>query len=167
MMYINADEKVPPLLIGGGQERNMRGGTENVSGIVGLAKALELSYSEKEESQTKLMEFKKYTIEQLNSRFSNISYNGVSADLEKSLNKVLSIAIPGIEDNDMLLFNLDINGIAVSGGSACASGTNIGSHVLDALQLDESLGTLRISFSKFNSKEEIDYFIEKLGEAIS
>ena len=166
LMYINADEKVPPLLIGGGQERNMRGGTENVSGIVGLAKALELSYSEKEESQTKLMEFKKYTIEQLNSRFSNISYNGVSADLEKSLNKVLSIAIPGIEDNDMLLFNLDINGIAVSGGSACASGTSIGSHVLEALGLDESLGTLRISFSKFNSKEEIDYFIEKLTECL-
>jgi cysteine desulfurase len=167
LMFINAAEKVPPLLIGGGQERNMRGGTENVSGIVGLAKALELSYLEKEESQKKLLDFKQYAIDQLKLKFNNISFNGLSADLEQSLNKVLSIAIPGIEDNDMLLFNLDINGIAVSGGSACASGTNIGSHVLDALQLDESLGTLRISFSKFNRKEEIDYFIEQLGEAIS
>jgi len=166
LMYINADQKIPPLLIGGGQERNMRGGTENVSGIIGLAKALELSYSEKEESQTKLLEFKKYTIDQLNSKFSNISFHGLSGDLEQSLNKVLSIGIPGIEDNDMLLFNLDINGIAVSGGSACASGTSIGSHVLEALDLDESLGTIRVSFSKFNTKEEIDYFLEKLGEAI-
>ena len=166
LMYINANNQIPPLLIGGGQERNMRGGTENVSGIIGLAKALELSYSEKEESQTKLLEFKKYTIDQLTSKFSNISFNGLSADLDKSLNKVLSIGIPGIEDNDMLLFNLDINGIAVSGGSACASGTSIGSHVLEALNLDENLGTLRVSFSKFNTKEEIDYFIEKLVEAL-
>lgn len=166
LMYINADQKIPPLLIGGGQERNMRGGTENVSGIIGLAKALELSYEEKEESHTKLLQFKKYTIDQLTSRFNNISFNGLSADLEKSLNKVLSISIPGIEDNDMLLFNLDINGIAISGGSACASGTSIGSHVLDALDLDQNLGTLRISFSKFNTKEEIDYFIEKLSETI-
>lgn len=166
LMYINANNQIPPLLIGGGQERNMRGGTENVSGIIGLAKALELSYSEKEESQTKLLEFKKYTIDQLTSKFSNISFNGLSADLDKSLHKVLSIGIPEIEDNDMLLFNLDINGIAVSGGSACASGTSIGSHVLEALNLDENLGTLRVSFSKFNTKEEIDYFIEKLVEAL-
>lgn len=166
LMYINADNQIPPLLIGGGQERNMRGGTENVSGIIGMAKALELSYSEKEDSQSKLLEFKKYTIDQLTSKFNNISFNGLSADLKNSLNKVLSISLPGIEDNDMLLFNLDINGIAVSGGSACASGTSIGSHVLEALNLDESLGTLRVSFSKFNTKEEIDYFIEKLAEAL-
>ena len=99
-------------------------------------------------------------------KVSNISFNGLSADLDKSLNKVLSLSIPGIEDNDMLLFNLDINGIAVSGGSACASGTSIGSHVLDALDLDPNLGTLRVSFSKFNTKGDIDYFLEKLGEAI-
>lgn len=167
IMYINAEQQIAPLFIGGGQERNMRGGTENVPGIIGLAKALELSYSEKEESQTKLLEFKNYTIEQLNSKFNNISFNGLSADLKKSLNKVLSIGIPGIEDNDMLLFNLDINGIAVSGGSACASGTSIGSHVLNELNLEEEVGTLRVSFSKFNTKSEIDYFIEKLEEALN
>ena len=82
------------------------------------------------------------------------------------MNKILSISIPGIEDNDMLLFNLDINGIAVSGGSACASGTSIGSHVLNALNLNENLGTIRVSFSKFNTRKDIEFFIEKLGDAI-
>ena len=166
LMYINADKHIPPLIIGGGQERNMRGGTENVSGIIGLAKALELSYAEKAETHIKLLDFKKYTIQKLQENFNNISFNGLSADLDLSLNKVLSVSIPGIEDNDMLLFNLDINGISVSGGSACASGTSIGSHVLNALHINESFGTLRVSFSKFNTKEEIDFLIEKLGEAI-
>lgn len=166
LMYINAEKQIPPLLIGGGQERNMRGGTENVSGIIGLAKALELSYSELEETQKKLLEFKKYTISRLREKFDHISFNGLSGDVSHSLHKVLSISIPGIEDNDMLLFNLDINGISVSGGSACASGTNIGSHVLEALELDDNMGTLRVSFSKFNTKEEIAYFIEKLSKSI-
>ena len=166
LMYINADRQIPPLFIGGGQERNMRGGTENVSGIIGLAKALELCYQEKEENRSKLSELKSYTIKRLSSELDKISFNGLSTDFEKSLNKVLSMAIPGIDDNDMLLFNLDINGIAVSGGSACASGTSIGSHVLDALGLEEGHGTIRVSFSKFNTKEEIDYFVEKLKEAI-
>ena len=166
LMYINADKHLPPYLIGGGQERNMRGGTENVPGIIGLAKALELAYAEKKESQIKLLEFKKYTIRQLQENFEGISFNGLSADLDHSLHKVLSISIPNIEDNDMLLFNLDINGISVSGGSACASGTSIGSHVLDALHLGDNTGTLRVSFSKFNTKNEIDYFIEKLGQAL-
>ena len=166
LMYINADKHIPPLIIGGGQERNMRGGTENVSGIIGLAKALELSYAEKAETHIKLLDFKKYTIQKLQENFNNISFNGLSADLDLSLNKVLSVSIPGIEDNDMLLFNLDINGISVSGGSACASGTSIGSHVLDALHINETFGTLRVSFSKFNTKEEIDFLIEKLGVAI-
>ncbi|MCK5701181.1 MAG: cysteine desulfurase, partial [Cyclobacteriaceae bacterium] len=166
LMYINADKQIPPLLIGGGQERNMRGGTENVPGIIGLAKALELAYAEKTENQNKLLELKKYTIAKLKDNFETVSFNGLSADFENSLHKVLSISIPGIEDNDMLLFNLDINGISISGGSACASGTSIGSHVLDELHIDENSATLRASFSKYNTKEEIDYFIEKLVDSI-
>ncbi|MCK5470886.1 MAG: aminotransferase class V-fold PLP-dependent enzyme, partial [Cyclobacteriaceae bacterium] len=118
------------------------------------------------ENQAKLLDFKQYTIEKFRENFDGVSFNGLSADLDNSLHKVLSIAIPGIEDNDMLLFNLDINGISISGGSACASGTNIGSHVLEALNMEENLGTLRVSFSKYNTKAEIDYFIEKLSEAI-
>ncbi|NJN28069.1 MAG: cysteine desulfurase [Cyclobacteriaceae bacterium] len=166
LMYINAEMRIPPLLIGGGQERNMRGGTENVAGIIGLAKALELAYAEKEANQNHLLQLKNYTIHKLSEKFSDICYNGLSADLENSLHKVLSLSIPGIDDNDMLLFNLDINGISVSGGSACASGTSIGSHVLDALHLPPNTGALRVSFSKFNTQEEIDYFIEKLAVAI-
>jgi cysteine desulfurase len=167
LMYINADKQISPLLIGGGQERNMRGGTENVSGIIGLAEALQLVYSEKAENEALLLNFKKYIIEKLKKSFDGISYNGLSDNLEHSLHKVLSIGIPGVEDNDMLLFNLDINGISVSGGSACASGTSIGSHVLDALDIEKNMGTIRVSFSKFNTKEEIDYFLEKLKETLS
>jgi cysteine desulfurase len=167
VMYLNAGRSIPPLLIGGGQERNMRGGTENVAGIIGLAKALELANEEKRNNPSGLLNLKKYTIETLQSKFPQISFNGQSADFENSLDKVLSLSIPGIEDNDMLLFNLDINGISVSGGSACASGTSIGSHVLDALNIPPNTGTLRISFSKFNSTKDIDYFVEKLGNVIN
>ena len=166
LMYINAAKQITPLLIGGGQERNMRGGTENISGIIGLAKALELGYSEKAKNEAKLLELKKYTIKQLHKNFDNISFNGLSANIDNSLHKVLSVSIPGIKDNDMLLFNLDINGISTSGGSACASGANIGSHVLEALNIDEDLGILRVSFSKYNTKGEIDYFIKKLKEIL-
>lgn len=165
-MYLNADRSLPPLLIGGGQERNMRGGTENVAGIIGLAKALEIAYEEKQKNHDGLLNLKKYTIQQIQGKFPQITFNGQSADLENSLHKVLSLSIPGVEDNDMLLFNLDINGISVSGGSACASGTSIGSHVLDTLNIAPNTGTLRISFSKYNTKKEIDYLISKLGESI-
>lgn len=166
LMYLNAEKRIPPLLIGGGQERNMRGGTENVAGIIGLAKALELAYEEKAQTTQQFIDFKKHTIAQLKQRFPGISFNGLSADLEWSLHKILSISIPGVEDNDMLLFNLDINGISVSGGSACASGSSIGSHVLDALDIPSDTGTIRISFSKYNTLEEINYFIDQLAGAV-
>lgn len=163
IMYLRADKQLPPFLHGGGQERNMRGGTENVPGIVGLAKALELTMSGQEENQHKLLELKQYTIQKLQENIDGLVFNGLSANTERSLHKVLSIGIPNVEDNDMVLFNLDINGIAVSGGSACSSGTSIGSHVMDAIQTEENMGLLRVSFSRFNTKEEIDYFVEKLS----
>lgn len=166
LMYLGAEKKIPPLLIGGGQERNMRGGTENIAGIIGLARALELALEERNNHPKKLLELKKYTIGQLSAKFPDISFNGQSADFDHSIDKVLSLSIPGVEDNDMLLFNLDINGISVSGGSACASGTSIGSHVLEALNLPPNTGTLRISFSRYNTIAEIDYFIEKLGAIV-
>lgn len=166
MMYVSGDKPIRPMMLGGGQERNMRGGTENAAGIIGLARALELAYEEKESSQQTIRALKEYTMAQLKAKLKNICFNGASADFDHSLNKVLSIGIPNVEDNDMLLFNLDINGIAVSGGSACASGTSIGSHVLDTLQLPPNTGTLRISFSKFNKQAEIDYLIDKLVEIL-
>ncbi len=166
LMYINADKPLPPLLIGGGQERNMRGGTENVAGIVGLAKALEIAYTEHDANHARLIQLKKFAMELLAKQIDGVRFNGLSGDLNRSLHKILSIALPSIEDNDMLLFNLDIAGICVSGGSACASGTSIGSHVIEALGLAENTGIIRLSFSKYNTEEEISTFVEILKNSL-
>jgi cysteine desulfurase len=167
LMYINAEKPLPPLLIGGGQERNMRGGTENVAGIVGLAKALEIAYTEHTDNQTRLIHLKKFAMELLAKKVPGVRFNGLSADLNQSLHKILSIALPSVEDNDMLLFNLDIAGICVSGGSACASGTSIGSHVIDALGLEENTGIIRLSFCKYNKEDEVSSFVEILRNSLS
>ena len=161
-MYVDADHAISPLLIGGGQERNMRGGTENVYGIIGLASALELAYDEREQTIEHLLSLKKYAIKRLNSEIENVVFNGMSASPDASLSKILSIGLPGLGENEMLLFNLDINGLSVSGGSACASGSNIGSHVLDAIKVPSDMATIRISFSKFNTTDEIDFFVQNL-----
>ncbi len=165
-LYLNADSAVPPLLTGGGQERNMRGGTENVPGIIGLASALELAYAEREETSGQLRELKKYAMDLLRHEIKGVVFNGASGNPDASLDKILSIGLPGLEDNDMLLFNLDINGVAVSGGSACASGSNIGSHVLKALNVPGDMAAVRISFSKFNTRDDITYFVDRLKSII-
>jgi len=161
-LYINADTKIQPYLHGGGQERNMRGGTENVYGIIGLAKAMELAYTSLEEHRNYILSLKTRMIEGLIEIIPGVKFNGQSADLDKSLYTVLSVAIPGADLDDMLLFNLDINKISASAGSACASGTSIGSHVLQSIKADEDFGHIRFSFSKYNTMEEIDYVLEKL-----
>ena len=102
-------------------------------------------------------------IEKLKSSIDGIEFNGVSDQLDKSLYTVLSVSLPPSGDNDMLLFNLDINGVSVSGGSACSSGSNIGSHVLAELKRDQNRGAIRFSFSKYNTFEEVDYAVEKLA----
>ena len=165
-LYLKMQSPIPPLLTGGGQERNMRGGTENVAGIIGLAKALELAYEEREKTSVHLKKLKKYAIDLLRAEIGNIVFNGAGGLPGESLDKILNIGLPGVEDNDMLLFNLDINGISVSGGSACASGTNVGSHVLKALKMPENMAAVRISFSKFNTKADIDYFVGQLKKII-
>ncbi len=166
LMYLNAEKTIPPMITGGAQERDMRGGTENVAGIVGMSEALRIAHEEQHEKQAYLRKLKEYTIRRIHEQFPRITFNGLSGDLQHSLHKILSLAIPGIEDNDMLLFNLDINGISVSGGSACASGTSIGSHVLDELHLPPNTGAVRLSFSKYNTKEDVDRFVEELGKAL-
>jgi cysteine desulfurase len=166
MMYINASKPIPGWLIGGGQERNMRGGTENVPGIIGLAKAMEIADTERRQNTDHLQKLKRHTISEIRKRFPTVIFNGESGSFNNSLHKILSLSIPGIEDNDMLLFNLDINGISLSGGSACASGTSIGSHVLDALNPLPNTGALRVSFSKYNSMEEIDFLVDQLAVAL-
>ncbi|MEQ9402126.1 MAG: cysteine desulfurase family protein [Cyclobacteriaceae bacterium] len=161
-LYVNHRTKINPFIHGGAQERNMRGGTENVCGIVGLAEAMGIAYSEMESHRKHIEGLKLRTIEKLRNSIDGVAFNGVSDDLEKSLYTVLNICLPPSEDNDMLLFNLDINGVSVSGGSACTSGSNIGSHVLAELDRDQARGAIRFSFSKYNTEEEVDYAVEKL-----
>jgi cysteine desulfurase len=162
-LYINHKVKINPMIFGGSQERNMRGGTENVYGIVGLAKALEIAYAEMEEHQEYIQGLKSYMINQLRVNIPGIEFNG-ETDPEKSLYTVLNVSFPEMDMAEMLLFSLDIAGISVSGGSACSSGTNIGSHVLNGIQANPNRPAVRFSFSKYNSKEEIDYVINKLKE---
>ena len=162
-IYINHNVKIKPLLYGGAQERNMRGGTENIYGIVGLAKALELAYRDLEEHRIYILGLKTYMIEQLKTYISGCEFNGETLP-EKSLFTVLNVSFPEMEMSDMLLFNLDIAGISVSGGSACSSGSNIGSHVLTAIGTNPNRPSVRFSFSKYNTKEEIDVVVSKLKE---
>jgi cysteine desulfurase len=141
----------------------MRGGTENVAGIVGLAKALEICFNEMEEHQKHIMGLKDYMREQLINTIPGIEFNGETSH-EKSLYTVLNCRFPNHPDAEMILFNLDIAGIAASGGSACSSGSNQGSHVLRGLGIDMTRPSVRFSFSKYNTKEEIDFVISKLKE---
>jgi cysteine desulfurase len=161
-LYINAENKINPILHGGSQERNMRGGTENLYGIVGMAKALELALSEQESHQKHILDLKRTLKEKLEANIPGISFNGLSAEMDASLYTVLNVRFPAHKDNEMLLFNLDIEGIACSGGSACSSGTDVGSHVLGALNVPADTANIRFSFSRFTTHEEI----ERAAEAI-
>jgi cysteine desulfurase len=165
-LYINAKNKIHPLIHGGSQERNMRGGTENVYGIVGLAKALELSYSGMDEHRKHIEGLKQRMITKLRQNIEGIEFNGDSDNLEKSLYTVLNVSFPPSDEGDMFIFNLDINKISVSGGSACTSGSDIGSHVLTALNVSPERPSVRFSFSKFNTNEEIDFVVDKLVEIV-
>lgn len=165
-LYINHDIKINPLIYGGSQERNMRGGTENIYGIAGLAKALSICYQAMDEHKAHIQALKTYMKEALVENIPGVLFNG-ETDPEKSLYTVLNVSFPEMEMADMLLFNLDIAGISVSGGSACSSGSNIGSHVLEAIGANPDRPAVRFSFSKFNTKDEIEYTISKLKEICS
>ena len=164
LLYVNDNVKIHPLIFGGGQERNMRAGTENMYGIIGFAKALELAMANYEKESGYIQSLKTYMIERLRAAIRGVSFNG---DAEgKSLYTVLSVAFPKTERSEMILFNLDINNICASGGSACTSGADQGSHVIRAINNNPNLVTVRFSFSKENTKEEIDTVVEKLKELI-
>ncbi len=163
-MYIRKGRKIHQFIHGGAQERNMRGGTENVYGIIGLAKALEISYRDMAEHQTYVKSLKSRMIEKLKEIIPGVSFNGDSGNVEKSLYTVLNVSLPESEDNDMLLFNLDMAGVSASGGSACSSGASTGSHVLGALYPESKRGAIRFSFSKYNTEADIDFAVERLGE---
>lgn len=165
-LYVNGKTKIPPFILGGGQERAMRAGTENVYGIVGLAKAMEIAYGQLDRYRKHIEGLKSRMIEGLKTAVPGVAFNGNSADIPGSLYSVLSVSLPPSDRNEMILFQLDLHHIAASGGSACGSGALKGSHVINALKTDPNRSTIRFSFSKFNTLEEVDYTLLKLKEIL-
>ena len=164
MLYINENVKIKPFVHGGSQERNMRAGTENLYGIVGFSKALELATAHQEEDTAYIGTLKYYMHEQLKLHIPSVGFNGDA--LGNSLYTVLSANFSKTEKSEMLLFNLDINHICASGGSACTSGIEAGSHVIRAINNNPNRVTVRFSFCKHNTKEEVDQVVAKLKEII-
>jgi len=162
-LYINHKSKIHAYITGGAQERNMRGGTENVAGIIGLAKALQLAYQDIEGHQKHIKALKASMIEMLKEKIEGVAFNGMSEDLENSLYTVLNVSLPPTENSDMLLFNLDIAGVSASGGSACSSGSESRSHVLQALDRPKDRPAVRFSFSRFTTQQDIEFAINALS----
>ena len=155
-----------PLLIGGEQERGARAGTENIHSIMGMEKAMEIAFENYNKHKAYILNLKQYLIDQLINNFDSIQFNGTSSQLEKSAFHILNVRFP--KEIPMLLFNLDLKGIAVSGGSACQSGSNKGSHVLNTIlnENEAQKTSVRFSFSKYNTKKEVDIVIEVLKELL-
>ena len=157
-VYIRNENAIPPFQHGGSQERNMRGGTENLLGIVGMALALDLAMSEKSQRFAHLEKLKLQLFNGLKDVIPGIQINGPG--LENSHPKILNIGFPPNPKATMILFNLDIEGISASGGSACSSGTDTGSHVLRAIHPENQHISVRFSFSHLNTSSEVDKVIE-------
>ena len=165
-LYVNQKISLNPLITGGSQERKNRGGTENLYGIVGLGKAMEMAYENLTSHQKHIQDLKSFMKEELEKIDQRISFNGETSP-EKSLYTVLNVCFPADVCNSMLLFSLDIHGIAASGGSACSSGSNQGSHVLAELPHQENCQSVRFSFSRFNTQEDVEFTIEKIRSIIN
>jgi len=161
-VYFKKGTGIQPILIGGEQERGARAGTENTHNIVGLEKALEIAYKNLETDTEYIQDLKNYFIKGLKNQIKDIQFNALSDDQEKASYIILNVRFP--KEINMMLFNLDLKGIAVSGGSACQSGSNKGSHVLNAILAEKEAQktSVRFSFSKLNTKEEIDYVLDVL-----
>lgn len=164
LLYINENVPVKPFIHGGGQERNMRAGTENIYGIVGLAKALEIATAGHEQDSAYIGSIKLYMYEALKKSIPGVSFNGDV--FGRSLYTVLNVSFPKSEKSEMLLFNLDINNVCASGGSACTSGADQGSHVIRAINNNPNQVAVRFSFCKHNTKAEVDTVVAKLIESI-
>ena len=164
ILYVNENVKITPFVHGGSQERNMRAGTENLYGIVGFAKALEMATANHEADRQHISSLKLYMMQQVQQQIADVSFNGDV--LGKSLYTVLSASFPKTEKSEMILFNMDINNICASGGSACTSGADAGSHVIRAINSNPNQVTVRFSFSKNNTKNEVDIVVEKLKTMI-
>ncbi|MCS7005069.1 MAG: cysteine desulfurase [Cytophagales bacterium] len=164
-LYIKAGSHCLPLIFGGAQERNMRGGTENIAGIVAMATALEKAHEDRENILQHALSLKKTALSLIKELFNTqVCLNGRSASLNilEALPHLVSLRLPPSDANEMLLFNLDIEGIAVSGGSACASGSVVGSHVMEALGVPQEAGVIRLSWSKYNKQEDIRIALQQL-----
>jgi len=161
-IYISDNVKISPFIIGGAQERNMRAGTENIHSISALAKAMQLAYENLDNDMTYIKKLKSYMIEKLKLYIPDVQFFSNSNDLDNSLYTVLTVSFPLTKNSEMLLFNLDIAGVSCSGGSACASGSNKGSHVLSYFDPNAKRTGIRFSFSKYNTFDDIDFTIQKL-----
>jgi cysteine desulfurase len=165
--YFKKGVGIHPILHGGGQERGARAGTENVHSILGMEKALLIACANMKKESVEIQQVKNYFINELKSNFEGIEFNGMSESTTKSSYIILNVRFP--KEYAMLLFNLDLKGIAVSGGSACQSGSHKGSYVLNAILSDKdaSKTSVRFSFSKMNTLEEINYVIETLKKLLN
>lgn len=162
-IYINSNHHISPLILGGSQERNMRAGTENVHNIVGLGKAIELAYQTLPQTQAHITQLKTHLIGRLQNEIADVVFNGDATNLDKTHYKIVNAAFDSTAENaSLLLLNLDIEGICASGGSACSSGVDVGSHVLEAIDPTNERTNIRFSFSKYNTIEEIDITVDKL-----
>lgn len=165
--FIRKNSGLKASILGGEQERGYRAGTESIHNIVGMEEALKISYSRLETERTYIEDLKRYFIDSLKSNFSNVSFNGICSDFNKSTYTLLNVCLPlPPEKASLLQFQMDLKGIACSRGSACQSGSNQNSHVLSQILDEEQLKrpSVRFSFSKFNTKEEVDYVINVLKE---
>lgn len=164
ILYVNENVQIKPLIHGGGQERNMRAGTENVYGIVGFAKALEIAMANYEKDSQYIRSIRQYMIQELRNQLPDVGFNGNVDD--HCLYTVLNVSLPKTEKSELLLLNLDIHHVCASGGSACTSGADQGSHVIRAMHNDPNRVALRFSFSHFNTTEEIDKVVHLLKELL-
>lgn len=165
-LYVNKRLQIKPFIEGGAQERGLRGGTENISGIVGLTKALELSNFEIEDHQRHVQALKTYMIESLKETIPDVQFHG-DITPENSLYTVLNVCFPPFSKQEMLLFMLDLEGVACSGGSACTSGASSGSHVLRGIKADATRSNVRFSFSRYSTKEDVDFALEKIKKIMN
>jgi cysteine desulfurase len=165
-LYVNKNLNLKAMITGGGQESNHRAGTENIIGIVGLAKCLELAFNQVKEEQDHIYGLKTYMMEQLSMHIPGIAYNG-RTEFEEGLYTVLSCSLPPQDNNDLILFQLDIEGVCCSGGSACNSGAAKGSHVLEAINHPTDRQAVRFSFGRFTTKYDINHAVKALGKVLN
>ena len=165
--FVRKNSGLKPLIVGGAQERGFRAGTEPYHNIVGLEEAFIAAYDNLDNERDYVLGLKKYFVSKLKEEIPGVKFNGLSGEFDKSTYTLVNVCLPfDKEKSQLLLFNLDLKGIACSKGSACQSGSQMGSHVLTQILDDEELQrpSLRFSFSKYNSKEELDYTLGVLKE---